>query len=113
MTPESELQYANNPVVKGEQARAMFGQIFENLVLCEHTLLSVDYVPPRIYQAVRVRYRVKGFLPSEDVEVPGFVIFFVNEDAKGGLKAYRSESYVDAAQVFAQIAQRSTDSAKL
>lgn len=106
MAPNTELQYANNPVVKGEEARSMFSQLFQELELCDHTLRYLDYVPPRIYQAVTVRYRVKGCPPSEDIQVQGLVTFYVNEDGDGKLKAYRSESFVDSSQLFAKLAEK-------
>ncbi len=89
MTEDVELQYANNPVIKGEEVRAMFGQVLPQLDLMEHKVVYFDYVAPKIYQAARIRYRVKGDEPHQDIDIPGFAVFYVRDDDKGSLKCYR------------------------
>ncbi|EXJ79469.1 hypothetical protein A1O3_08971, partial [Capronia epimyces CBS 606.96] len=107
MTDDIELQYANNPVVKGADVRTMFEQVFPQLDLMEHEIIYFDFVAPRIYQAARIRYRIKGDDATQDIDIPGFGTFFVREGADGTLKCYRSEVYLDPSPVFARIAQKS------
>lgn len=109
MTEDVELQYANNPVIKGADVQAMFGQVLPQLDLMEHEIVYFDYVEPKIYQAARIRYLVKGDDPSQVIEIPGFATFFVREEAGGSLKCYRSEVYLDPTPVFARMAEKSGD----
>lgn len=109
MTDDIELQYANNPVLKGADVQAMFGQVFPQLDLMEHEIVYFDFVEPRIYQAARIRYRVKGDDASQDISIPGFGTFFMREAADGSLKCYRAEVYLDPSPVFARIAQKSAE----
>ena len=106
LTDDTELRYGNNPVVTGKSARDMFDQIFKQLDEIEHTIQYWDYVPPRIYQAVMVRYRVKGDEASQDITLPGLVTFFVKENKKGALECYRTESFIDPAPVFSRMAEK-------
>lgn len=108
MTDDIELQYANNPVLKGADVKAMFTSVFKQLALMEHKIVYFDFVPPRIYQAAQIRYRVVGDPDdgSQDIEIPGFATFFVCEEADGQLKCYRAETFLDPSQVFARIAQK-------
>lgn len=108
MTDDIELQYANNPVLKGPEVKAMFTSVFQQLSLMEHKILYFDFVPPRIYQAAQIRYRVVGDPNdgSQDIEIPGFATFFVREGSDGRLKCYRAETFLDPSQVFARIAQK-------
>jgi len=106
MTEDVELQYANNPVIKGEEVRAMFSQAFSQLDLMKHEVVHFDYVAPKIYQAARIRYRVKGDTPDQNIDIPGFGVFYLREDADGSLKCYRSEVYLDPTPVFARIAEK-------
>ncbi|KIX99031.1 uncharacterized protein Z520_05492 [Fonsecaea multimorphosa CBS 102226] len=108
MTDDIELQYANNPVLKGAEVRAMFASVFRQLSLMKHKVVYFDFVPPRIYQAARIRYRVVGDPAdgSQDIEIPGFATFFVREGEDGELKCYRAETFLDPSQVFARIAQK-------
>ena len=105
MTEDYELQYSNNPIIYGDDARKMFEEVFQSMDLLEHHIQYFDYVPPRIYQAVRVQYRIKGYPPSQDIEVPGFVTFYVREENDGALKCYRGETFLDPSEVFARIAE--------
>ncbi|KAL2423656.1 hypothetical protein ABEF95_001741 [Exophiala dermatitidis] len=107
MTEDIELQYANNPVLKGAEVRAMFEQVFPQLDLMEHEILYFDFVAPRIYQATRIRYRVKGDLPSQDIIIPAFGTFYMREDHDGSLKCYRAETFLDPSPVFARMAEKS------
>lgn len=107
MTEDIELQYANNPVLKGAKVKAMFSQVFQQLDEMEHKIEYFDYVAPRIYQAARIRYRVKGDDASQDIEIPGFAAIFVRNEPDGSLKCYRAEIFLDPSQVFARIAQKS------
>ncbi|KIW10995.1 hypothetical protein PV08_10294 [Exophiala spinifera] len=109
MTDDVELQYANNPVLKGEKVRDMFSRVFQQLDLMEHEIVYFDYVAPRIYQAARIRYRVKGDDACQDIEIPGFATFFVRKEPDGLLKCYRAETFLDPSQVFARIAQKSAE----
>lgn len=106
MADDIELQYANNPVVKGPDVKAMFAQVFQQLDLMEHNIVYFDFVAPRIYQAARIRYRVKGDDETGDIDIPGFATFFVREESDGLLKCYRAETFLDPTQVFARIAQK-------
>lgn len=109
MTEDIELQYANNPVLKGAEVRAMFEQVFPQLDLMEHEILYFDFVAPRIYQATRIRYRVKGDLPSQDISIPGFGAFYMREGHDGSFKCYRAEVYLDPSPVFARMAEKSAE----
>jgi ketosteroid isomerase-like protein len=110
MTDDIELQYANNPVLKGAAVKDMFSKTFEHLDLMEHKIVYFDFVAPKIYQAARIRYRVKGDDESQDIEIPGFATFFVRNEPDGSLKCYRAETYLDPSQLFARIAEKSAGS---
>jgi hypothetical protein len=70
-------------------------------------LTSVDYVPPRIYQAATVRYLVKGDDPEKDViKIPGFSSLSVTEGSGGKLRCYHAEIFLDASPVFLRIAEK-------
>lgn len=111
MTDDTELQYANNPIIKGQEVRDMFAQVFQQLDLMEHEVVYFDYVAPRIYQAARIRYRVKGDGPEQEIVVRGFATFYLREDENRDLKCYRAEVYIDPSQVFARIAEKASGSA--
>ena len=66
-TDDIELQYANNPVLKGPAVKAMFSQVFQQLDLMEHRIEYFDFVAPKIYQAAQIRYRVKGDEETDDM----------------------------------------------
>ncbi|KIW90028.1 uncharacterized protein Z519_09458 [Cladophialophora bantiana CBS 173.52] len=108
--PSIILQFGNGPPVQGLEAlRDMFfAPQLSRLDLMEHYIEYFDYVPPRIYQAARIKYRVKGDDPSgkDDVEIPGFATLYVREDGdgdvasgdggnKGRLICYRMETFLD------------------
>ncbi|EXJ94915.1 hypothetical protein A1O1_00033 [Capronia coronata CBS 617.96] len=107
MTDDIELQYANNPVLKGADVRDMFSQYLPLLDLMEHEILYFDLVAPRIYQAARIRYRVKGDDAAQDIIIPGFATLFMRETADGSLKTYRAEIYLDPSPIYARMAQKS------
>jgi hypothetical protein len=107
MTEDVELQYANNPVLKGPDVQAMFEQVFPQLDMMEHDILYFDFVEPRIYQATRIRYRVKGDDAAHDIDIPGFGTFFVRDSADGFLKCYRAEIFLDPSPLFARLAEKS------
>ena len=111
MTDDTELQYANNPVMKGKEVRDMFTQVFQQLDLMEHEVVYFDYVPPRIYQAARIRYRVKGDGPEQEIVVQGFGTFYLRENEQKLLKCYRAEVYLDPSQLFARVAEKANSSA--
>ncbi|KIW81549.1 hypothetical protein Z517_04575 [Fonsecaea pedrosoi CBS 271.37] len=94
------LQFGNHPPVQGlENVRDhFFPPQLARLDLMEHYIEYFDYVAPRIYQAARIRYRVKGDDPSgkDDVEIPGFATFYVREKEDGGLICYRMEVFIDS-----------------
>ncbi|SPJ78937.1 uncharacterized protein FTOL_07328 [Fusarium torulosum] len=54
-TDDVTLQFANNPVISGDELRPMFKNVFANLDTMTHDIEYFDYVPPRIYQAATVR----------------------------------------------------------
>jgi hypothetical protein len=60
MTDDVELQYANNPTIKGGEVRQMLKAVFSELDKMDHHILYFDYVPPRIYQSATIWYLVKG-----------------------------------------------------
>ncbi|KIW34716.1 uncharacterized protein PV07_01474 [Cladophialophora immunda] len=109
-SPSIVLQFGNNPPVQGlESVRdTFFPPQLARLDLMEHYVEYFDYVAPRIYQAARIKYRVKGDDPSgkADVEIPGFATFYVRERGEddgalgdgantGGLICYRMETFID------------------
>lgn len=70
-------------------------------------LKLTDYVPPRIYQAARIRYLVKDDNPDKDViEIPGFATFFVKSGEDGKLRCFRAETFLDPSPVFQRIAEK-------
>jgi len=111
MTDDTELQYANNPVMKGKEVRDMFTQVFQQLDLMEHEIVYFNYVPPRIYQAARIRYRVKGDGPEHEIVIQGFATFYLREDEKKNLKCYRAEAYLDPSQLFAKMTEKASGNA--
>lgn len=108
MTDDITLQFGNNPLLTGIDAvRGMFEQIFPNLDLMEHYIEYFDFVPPdKVYQAARIRYRVKGDDTSGkgDVEIPGFAVFWVREEGDK-LKSYRMETYLDPSPLLKRMEQ--------
>ncbi|KAI1621115.1 hypothetical protein EDD37DRAFT_653413 [Exophiala viscosa] len=106
MTDDTELQYANNPVTKGQEVRDMFAQVFLQLDLMEHEIVYFDYVAPRIYQAARIRYRVKGDMSEQEIVIQGFATFYLQEDEDKVLKCSRAEVYLDPSPLFARIAEK-------
>lgn len=107
MTEDIELKFGNMPVLKGPDVRKMFTETFQRLDMMEHYIEYFDFVPPKIYQAARIRYRVKGDDVSgkDDIEIPGFAVFFVREDASGSgmLECYRMETYLDPSPLMKRI----------
>ncbi|KAJ5551970.1 hypothetical protein N7461_006668 [Penicillium sp. DV-2018c] len=109
MTDDVELQYANNAVMKGSEVRQMFRTVFAQLDMMTHEIRYFDYVPPRIYQAVTIRYLVKGDSPDTDeIAIPGFAVFSVRKDDDGHVKCYRAETFLDPTAVFQRIAEKSS-----
>ena len=96
MTDDIEVQFGNNSLLKGAEVPRMFEAQFQRLGQMEHYIEYFDFIPPKIYQAARIRYRVKGDDESgkEDVEIPGFATFFVREEDRK-LKCYRAEVFLD------------------
>ncbi|KAM0290816.1 hypothetical protein ACHAO9_004739 [Fusarium lateritium] len=122
-TKDVTLQFANNPVISGDDLRPMFKNVFANLDMMTHDieyfgeyikskryrdpLTFVDYVPPRIFQAATVRYLVKGDNPEKDViQIPGFSSLSVKEDNDGKLRCHHAEIFLDASPVFQRIAAK-------
>ncbi|KAJ5937518.1 hypothetical protein N7454_003860 [Penicillium verhagenii] len=54
MTDDVEMQYANNPVIKGSEVRHMFKTVLGQLDMMAHEIRYFDYVAPRIYQAATI-----------------------------------------------------------
>ena len=109
MTEDVELQYANNPVIKGSEVRQMFKSVFGQLEMMTHEIIYFDYVPPRIYQAATIRYLIQGDNVDTDVvEIPGFAVFYVKKDGSRSLKCYRAETYLDPSPVFQRISEKSS-----
>lgn len=107
MTDDVELQYANNPVVKGGEVRKMFKDTFAKLDMMTHEVRYFDYVAPRIYQVATIRYLVKGDNPrTDEITIPGIAVFYMRKDDAGGVKCYRAETYLDPSEVFQRIADK-------
>ncbi|KAJ5263314.1 hypothetical protein N7478_010919 [Penicillium angulare] len=107
MTDDIELQYSNEPVIKGSAVREMFKSTFGLLDMMIHEIEYFDYVAPRIYQAATIRYLVKGDNPKTDeITIPGFAVFFVREDDDERVKCYRAETFLNPTQVFQRIAEK-------
>jgi hypothetical protein len=109
MTDDVEMQYANNPVIKGDEVRQMFKNVLSKLDIMTHEIRYFDYVAPRIYQAATIRYLVKGdSRDTDEINIPGFAVFFVRKDVVGRLKCYRAETFLDPSAVFQRIARNSS-----
>lgn len=107
MTDDIEMQYANNPVIKGSEVRQMFTTVLGQLDQMAHEIRYFDYVAPRIYQAATIRYRVKGDSQDDEITIPGFAVFNVREE-DGRVKCYRAETFLDPSAVFQRIAEKSS-----
>jgi hypothetical protein len=105
MTPDIELQFANNPVLRGRgNVSSMFDSVFSKLDSMTHEVNYYDYVAPRIYQSARIRYLAKGDDPeTQFIEIPGFAVFWVKVDGEGKIKCYRAETYLDPSTLFQRI----------
>jgi hypothetical protein len=109
MTDDVEIQYSNNPVIKGNEVRQMFKIVLGQLDMMTHEICYFDYVAPRIYQAATIRYLVKGDSPDTDeITIPGFAVFCVRRDDAGCVKCYRAETFLDPSAVFQRIAEKSS-----
>ncbi|KAJ5213212.1 hypothetical protein N7449_000381 [Penicillium cf. viridicatum] len=108
MTDDVEMQYANNPVIKGSEVRQMFKTVLSQLDMMVHDIRYFDYVAPRIYQAATIRYLVKGDRPDTDeITIPGFAVFSVRKDDAGRVKCYRAETFLEPSAVFQRIVEKS------
>jgi hypothetical protein len=108
MADDVELQYANSPVIKGDEVRQMFKTVLSKLDMMTHEVRYFDYVAPRIYQAATIRYLVKGDNHETDViTIPGFAVFSISKDSAGRVKTNRIETYLDPSPVFRRIAEKS------
>jgi hypothetical protein len=111
MTDDVEMQYANNPMIKGNEVRQMLKAIISELDKMDHHILYFDYVPPRIYQSATIRYLVKGDNEGTDeIAIPGFAVFSVRVDDEGRIRCYRAETFLDASSVFQRIAEKTNQS---
>ena len=111
MTDDVEMQYANNPVIKGNDVRHMFKAVLGQLDMMTHEIRYFDYVAPRIYQAATIRYLVKGDnLDTDEITIPGFAVFFVRKDDAdaGRVKCYRAETFLEPSAVFQRMAEKSS-----
>jgi hypothetical protein len=109
MTDDVELQYANSPVIKGDEVRQMFKTVLGELDVMTHEIRYFAYVAPRIYQAATIRYLVKGDNRNTDeIKIPGFAVFSVRKDVGGRVKCYRAETFLDPSAVFQRIARKSS-----
>ncbi|KAJ5491874.1 hypothetical protein LT330_009130 [Penicillium expansum] len=109
MTEDVEMQYANNPVIKGSDVRQMFKTVLGKLDMMIHDIRYFDYVAPRIYQAATIRYLVKGDnLNTDEITIPGFAVFSVRKDDAGRVKCYRAETFLEPSAVFQRIAEKSS-----
>lgn len=107
--PEIEVQYANNPVVKGrDTALGFFDSAFKALDYMHHDIEYFDFVAPdRLYQAATIKYVVKGDDREKDmITIPGIMSTILVEDAEGKLKIKRNEIFLDASRVFARMAEK-------
>ncbi|CRL29415.1 unnamed protein product [Penicillium camemberti] len=108
MTDDVEMQYANNPVIKGSEVRQMFKTVLGQLDMMVHDIRYFDYVAPRIYQAATIRYLVKGdSLDTDEITIPGFAVFSVRKDDAGRVKCYRAETFLEPSAVFQRIVEKS------
>lgn len=108
MTDDVEMQYANNPVIKGSEVRQMFKTVLGQLDMMVHDIRYFDYVVPRIYQAATIRYLVKGDSPDTDeITIPGFAVFSIRKDDAGRVKCYRAETFLEPSAVFQRIVEKS------
>lgn len=108
MTDDVEMQYANNPAIKGSEVRQMFKTVLGQLDMMVHDIRYFDYVAPRIYQAATIRYLVKGdSLDTDEITIPGFAVFSVRKDDAGHVKCYRAETFLEPSAVFQRIAEKS------
>lgn len=113
MTDDVEMQYANTPVIKGDEVRQMFNNVLGQLDQMIHEIRYFDYVAPRIYQAATIRYLVKGDSQERDeITIPGFAVFAVRKDVDGRVKCYQAETFLDPSEVFQKIAAKSTQALK-
>lgn len=109
MTDDVELQYANSPVIKGDEVRQMFKTVLVQLDSMTHEIRYFDYVAPRVYQAATIRYLVRGdSRETDEITVPGFAVFSIRKDAVGRVKCYRAEIFLDPSTVFQRIAGKSS-----
>lgn len=107
-TPDIELQYANNPIITGrESAQAFFDTAFKAMDSMTHDIVYFDFVAPdKLYQAVTIRYVVKGDTAEKDmISIPAMMTSWLRED-KGRLMMKRSEIYLDASQLFGRMAAK-------
>ncbi|CAJ0554862.1 Ff.00g133750.m01.CDS01 [Fusarium sp. VM40] len=106
-TDDRTLQFANNPVISGDDLRPMFKNVFANLDMMTHGIKYFDYVPPRIYQAATVRYSFKGDDPEKDIiQIPGFSSLSVKKDNDGKLRCYHADIFLDVSPVFQRIVEK-------
>lgn len=62
---------------------------------------------PRIYQAAKIQYLVKGDDAQKDIiEIPAFATFYVKYTEDGNLRCYRAETFLDPSAVFERIAEK-------
>ncbi|KAJ5801474.1 uncharacterized protein N7518_003542 [Penicillium psychrosexuale] len=109
MTDDVEMQYANNPVIKGSEVRQMFKAVLGQLDMMTHEIRYFDYVAPRIYQAATIRYLVKGdSLDTDQITIPGFAVFSVRKDDDGRVKCYRAETFLEPSALFQRMAEKSS-----
>jgi hypothetical protein len=84
----------------------VLGPQLGRLDFMEHYIEYFDFVAPRIYQAARIRYRVKGDDAggSQDINVPGFAVLSVREQ-EGKLMCYHMEVYIDTSPLETRMAE--------
>lgn len=109
-TTDAEVQYANNPVSKGRDAvQRDFGAAFKNLDLMAHDIDYFDFVAgpqPKLYQAAKIRYVVRGDNTERDViELPGMMVAWLGVEG-ARLKMKRCEIFLDASKVFGRMIER-------
>ncbi|KAF2665803.1 hypothetical protein BT63DRAFT_428750 [Microthyrium microscopicum] len=107
-TEDTEIQYANLPLMTGKDALNMYIKVFGNLDRLAHSVKHFDVVGDRILHAVTVRYVVKGDDPDKDViEIGAFSECHLRRDeVDGKVKCARADIYVDPSPVFQRVAAK-------
>ncbi|KAF8637201.1 hypothetical protein AX16_010860 [Volvariella volvacea WC 439] len=73
---DAELQFANNPVLKGHAAiQAVFDGAFASLSLMKHEILDIALSGTKIYQPANITYQIKNDPTQQLITIPGLAVF--------------------------------------